>query len=65
MIQLPLMLALAQPVPEKLLLSCDDFDWLVEGVMSSELLTPYQKVEFISRFAHGTDPSCFNTSIGE
>jgi hypothetical protein len=54
---LTFLLASAQPDP--MLLNCKDYDWLARGVYESELLTPSEKLEFISVFIRGTDPTCF------
>jgi hypothetical protein len=55
---LPLFLALAQPEP-KMLLTCEQFEWLSERTMRTESLSVWKKIEFISRYADGTDPACF------
>jgi hypothetical protein len=55
---LPLLLALAQPEP-KMLLTCEQFEWLVERTVRTESLSSWKKIEFIARFADGTDPACF------
>jgi len=48
------------PVLASMMLTCEQFDWLREGVFRSELLTTSEKLDFIFRFADGTDPECFN-----
>jgi len=55
---LPLLLALAQPEP-KMLLTCEQFEWLSERTMRTESLSVWKKIEFINRYADGTDPACF------
>jgi hypothetical protein len=55
---LPLLLAIAQPEP-KMLLTCEQFEWLVERTVRTESLSSWKKIEFIARFADGTDPACF------
>jgi len=55
---LPLFLALAQPEP-KMLLTCEQFEWLSERTMKTESLSVWKKIEFIARYADGTDPACF------
>ena len=55
---LPLLLALSQPEP-KLLLTCEQYEWLSGRTMSSKILTVWEKIEFIARYAEGTDPTCF------
>jgi len=55
---LPLLLALSQPEP-KLLLTCEQYEWLAGRTMSSKILTVWEKIEFIARYAEGTDPACF------
>ena len=48
------------PVLASMMLTCEQFDWLKEGVFRSELLTTSEKLDFIFRFADGTDSGCFN-----
>ena len=55
---LSLLLAVAQPEP-KLLLTCEQFEWLSERTMNSEVLSVWKKIEFIARYADWTDPACF------
>ena len=55
---LSLLLAVAQPEP-KLLLTCEQFEWLSERTMKTESLSVWKKIEFIARYADGTDPACF------
>jgi hypothetical protein len=55
---LPLLLAIAQPEP-KMLFTCEQFEWLVERTVRTESLSSWKKIEFIARFADGTDPACF------
>ena len=55
---LPLFLALAQPEP-KMLLTCEQFEWLSERTMKTESLSVWKKIEFIAKYADGTDPACF------
>jgi len=55
---LPLFLALAQPEP-KMLLACEKFEWLSERTMRTNSLSVWKKIEFIARYADGTDPACF------
>jgi len=55
---LPLLLAIAQPEP-KMLLTCEQFEWLVERTVRTESLSSWKKIEFIARYADGTDPACF------
>ena len=55
---LPLLLAIAQPEPQ-MLLTCEQFEWLSERTMKTESLSVWKKIEFIVRYADGTDPACF------
>jgi hypothetical protein len=55
---LSLLLALSNPEP-KLLLTCEQYEWLVERTMSSPILSIWEKIEFVARYAEGTDPTCF------
>ena len=52
-------LLFATHVPQDLYFKCDDFDWLREGALKSELLSVSQKVDIISNWMHHTDPKCF------
>jgi hypothetical protein len=54
---LPLLLAIAQPEPS--LMTCDQFDWLVEGTLETKSLSPSEKIYFVQSYARWTDPSCF------
>jgi len=58
MLLFSLILATAQP-DTRMLLSCDDFSWLMQGVVEAKTLSPGEKIEFIARFMQGTDPKCF------
>jgi len=58
MFLLSLILATSQP-DSKILMKCEDFDWLTNGVFESELLTRDEKLTFLSIFIRGTDPACF------
>lgn len=55
---LPLLLALSQPDP-RLLLTCEQFEWLVEGTLETKSLSPWKKIEFVQSYAKWTDPACF------
>ena len=55
---LPLLLALSSPDPS-LLLTCEQFDWLVERTLDTNSLSLPQKVDFIQSYAKWTDPACF------
>jgi len=55
---LSLFLAASQPEP-KMLLTCEQFQWLMERTIRTESLSSWKKLEFIARFADGTDPACF------
>jgi len=55
---LSLLLTLSSP-ESRLLLTCEQFDWLVERTFKSELLSPSEKIEFVGRYADWTDPTCF------
>jgi len=54
---LPLLLALS--VPEPSLMTCDQFEWLVEGTLETKSLSISEKIYFIQSYARWTDPSCF------
>ena len=55
---LPLLLAVAQP-EQKMLLTCEQFEWLMERTIESKALSTWKKIEFIARYEDGTDPACF------
>ena len=50
------------PLLASMMLTCEQFDWLRQGVFESTLLTPSEKLDFVFRFADGTDPECFNVA---
>lgn len=52
-------LILLAHIPQSDYLRCEDYDWLVKGVVETELLSPSQKLDFIIRWREHTDPSCF------
>ena len=54
-----LSLLFATHVPQDLYFKCDDFDWLKERALRSELLSVSKKIEIISNWMHHTDPKCF------
>lgn len=51
------------PVDSQYLLTCEQYDWLKDGVFQSTILSPSEKLEFIFRFADGTDPKCFEENL--
>ena len=53
-----LLLALSSVDPN-LLLTCEQFDWLVEGTLETETLSEWRKLDFIQSYAKWTDPKCF------
>jgi len=55
---LPLLLALSSP-ESSLLLTCEQFDWLVERTLDTKSLSLPQKIDFIQSYSKWTDPSCF------
>ena len=44
------------------LLTCSDYDWLVNGVKKLDDMTTGEKLELIHFFAESTDPKCFNVN---
>ena len=52
-------LLLATHVPQEQYLRCKDYEWLTERTLSSEILSVSQKIDFITRWLHHTDPKCF------
>ena len=57
---LSLMTVLAMHVPTSDYLSCENFDWLANGLARSELFTPAEKFDILTRWMKHTDPSCFD-----
>ncbi len=60
-----LLLALSFPVPataeyERSYLSCDDYDWLLQGVERANMEESI-KVEVRLELLLATDPACFNS----
>ena len=55
-----LSLLIATHVPTDMYLSCEDYDWLAQGLMESKLFTPSQTVEILQRWITHTDPHCFS-----
>ena len=60
-----LLLALSFPVPataeyERPYLSCDDYDWLLQGVERANMEESI-KVEVRLELLLATDPACFNS----
>ena len=41
------------------LLTCSDYDWLVNGVKKIDDISTRDKLELIFYFAESTDPKCF------
>ena len=41
------------------LLTCSDYDWLVNGVKKIDDISIGDKLELIHLFAESTDPECF------
>jgi hypothetical protein len=54
-----LSLLFATHVPQDLYFKCDDFDWLKERTLRSELLSVSKKIDIISNWINHTDPKCF------
>jgi len=42
------------------LLRCEDFDWLANRLGRSELFTPSEKIQILTRWINYTDPKCFD-----
>ena len=57
---LSLLSVLFMHVPPEMLLKCEDYEWLKEGIQSSTLFTPMQKTEIILKWMEHTDPHCFD-----
>ena len=47
-------------IPSDLLLKCEDYHWLKEGIESSTLFTPVEKFEITLKWMEHTEPSCFD-----
>ena len=50
---------LASHIPQDLYFRCEDYEWLKERALSSEVLTISEKINFITHWMHHTDPKCF------
>ena len=57
---LSLLSVLFMHVPPEMLLRCEDYEWLKEGIQSSTPFTPMQKTEIILKWMEHTDPHCFD-----
>jgi hypothetical protein len=47
-------------VPSDMLLKCEDYHWLKEGIEETTLFTPAEKFDIITRWIEHTEPSCFD-----
>jgi len=50
----------AMHIPPDLLLKCEDYHWLKEGLERSTLFTPSEKFTIITKWIEHTEPSCFD-----
>ena len=57
---LSLLTIFAMHVPTELLLRCEDYHWLKQGVEESNLFTPSERFEMIINWMEHTDPHCFD-----
>ena len=57
---LSLLTVFAMHVPSENLLKCEDYEWLKEGIEQSELFTPMERFNIITRWIEHTDPHCFD-----
>lgn len=58
---LSLIAVLFMHVPPENLLRCEDFDWLANGLGRSDLFTPSEKLDILTRWMEHTDPHCFDS----
>lgn len=42
-------------------LRCEDYEWLKQGMLQSELFSPAEKSEIIIHWIEHTDPHCFDS----
>ena len=54
-----LALLISHHVPVEHYLKCDDYMWLRNGLMESEIFTPSEKADILIRWINHTDPKCF------
>jgi hypothetical protein len=47
-------------IPSDLLLKCEDYHWLKEGIEETTLFTPAEKFAIITKWIEHTEPSCFD-----
>ena len=47
-------------IPQDLLLRCEDYHWLKEGIERTTLFTPAEKFAIITKWIEHTEPSCFD-----
>ena len=47
-------------VPSDMLLKCEDYHWLKEGIKRTTLFTPAEKFAIITKWIEHTEPSCFD-----
>ena len=56
---LSLILMVSAPNPH--LLTCSEYDWILEGVEKVDILTDKEKAEIKLEFIRATDPKCFES----
>jgi len=54
-----LSLLLATHVPQSNYLRCEDFEFLSQGLLESELFSVSEKVSLVFKWMDHTDPVCF------
>ena len=54
-----LSLLLATHIPQEDYLRCQDYEWLKQGMLESELFSPIEKSDYILHWIEHTDPQCF------
>ena len=50
----------AMHIPMDMYLKCEDYEFLKEGVLETELFTPGEKFDLILNWMEHTDPHCFD-----
>ena len=54
-----LSLIFATHIPQEQYLRCEDYEWLKQGIIESELFTPSEQFNIITHWMNHTDSKCF------
>jgi len=58
---LSLLTILALHVSQEYYFSCEDYVWLRNGILESEIFTESEKTKIIDKWKSHTEPSCFDS----